>query len=449
MTGPLPQPPVGPPGPWAFPTPARRRLDNGVEVVCYDLPGQYVISTHLVLDVPLAAEPRDLEGVATLCARALDEGTRRHPGEKFAELLENEGAGFGVEVSLSGLQAVLDVPVTHLEPAFALFAEAVTEPLLDDADVARHAQLRLGQIEQAYANSSEAATIAFRETIFDPDTRASRMSGGGPATVAAVDGAAARRFHTEHVGPAGATLVLAGDFGDQDPFALAQTFFGEWANDAQIRVPHEPNRAAARRRIVIDRPGAVQADVRWGAFGIDRLDPRWSPATVACYAVGGAFLSRLNAVLREEKGYTYGVRMALSPMRDHGSFAVAGSFRTDVVADALRLAPGLVDVAATPVTQAEVDDAVNFYAGISPLRYATADGVADQAGVLALMGLPEDYVTTDLATLRAVTPDAATAAYSSLVDVADLSLVVVGDADLIADPLRELGFDDLQVVSAR
>ena len=88
--------------------------------------------------------------------------------------------------------------------------------------------------------------------------------------------------------------------------------------------------------VLVDRPGAVQADVRLGGFGIDRLDPRWSAISVASYAMGGAFLSRLNAVLRE-KGYTYGVRMNFGPLRTGGSFAVQGSFRTEVVPEALAI----------------------------------------------------------------------------------------------------------------
>ena len=447
--GTLPQPPVAAPEPWSFPTPARYTIENGVDVVCFDLPGQHMIAAHLVLDTPLNGEARDLEGVATVCARVLDEGSRAHPGEEFAARLETEGAGFGVEASLSGLQVVLDVPAAHLDAAFALFAEAVVSPQLTDADVARHVQIRLAQIEQAYANSAQAASIAFREAVFDPTTRASRSSGGERVSVAAIDGAAVRRFHVEQIGPAGSTLVLAGDFGDADPYALAQRHLGDWTNPDQVRTSPQSNTAAVRRRVIVDRPGAVQADVRYGCFAIDRLDPRWAGASVASYAMGGAFLSRLNTVLREEKGYTYGVRMSLNPLREGGSLAVAGSFRTDVAADAVRLARELVDVSAAPFSADEVNDAVTYTAGISPLRYATADGVADQAALNRLLGLGDDYVTRSLADLRAVTPTAATQAYSSLVNVAELSLVAVGDAAVIADPLRDLGFDDLEVVSTR
>jgi predicted Zn-dependent peptidase len=161
--------------------------------------------------------------------------------------------------------------------------------------------------------------------------------------------------------------------------------------------------------------------------------------------MGGAFLSRLNAVLREDKGYTYGVRMQFSPLRSAGSFAVQGSFRTEVVADALALTQDLLRTDDQPFTADEVREAVAYFVGVSPLRYATADGVADQAGNNVLAQLPEDYVDQSLAALRKVTPESATDAYSGLVNLDELSLVVVGDAAVIAEPLRAAGFPDLEV----
>jgi predicted Zn-dependent peptidase len=161
--------------------------------------------------------------------------------------------------------------------------------------------------------------------------------------------------------------------------------------------------------------------------------------------MGGAFLSRLNKVLREERGYTYGVRLGFSPHRSGGSYAVQGSFRTEVLVDAVREARELLDVSARPFLPAEVVDAVAYHAGTSPLRFATADGVADQAASQVLGGLPPDYLDTSLAALRDVTADSATAAYMSVVDAGTASLVVVGDADQLAEPLQALGYDDLVV----
>jgi zinc protease len=440
----LPRPAIAPAVVWAFPAPQRAQLSNGIELMIFDLPGQHVISAHLVLDLPLNAEPRDIEGVATICARTLDEGTLHHNGEEFAELLETEGAGFGVDLSLSGAQIILDVPASHLDRALQLFAEAVTEPSLADRDINRHVQLRLAEIEQAQANPAQAASIAFRAAVFEESKRAARMNGGEPETVGQVTPEAVSAFHRDHFGPAGATLILAGDLID-DPIAVAERSLGSWNNDDQRRVMIEDPTPAARRAVLIDRPGAVQADLRLGGFGIDRLDPRWSEISVASYAMGGAFLSRLNAVLREEKGYTYGVRMNFGPLRRGGSYAIQGSFRTEVIVDALAITQELIKVDDVPFTSQEVSDAVAFFTGVSPLRYATAEGVADQAATQILAGLPDDYVDRSLALLRSVTPESATEAYRSIVDPADLTLVVAGDAERLTDPIRALGFPDLEI----
>lgn len=441
-------PPITPPGPWAFPPVERHTLSNGIELHAYHLPGQHIVAAHLVLEAPLSAEPRDREGVATITTRCLDEGTHTHGGEEFAELLETEGAGFGVEIGLSGLQAVLDVPVRRLDRAFALFAEAVVEPALAADDIARHVQLRLAEIEQSRANSASRASTEFRRAVYAANGRAARMNGGEPQTVGAVTADDAAAFHTARYGPAGASLVVAGDLTGIDVTGLAERTFGGWRNDGQRPVAQTPNGPAPRTALLVDRPGAVQADLRLGAFAVDRTDPRWADLTVAGYAMGGAFLSRLNKVLREERGYTYGVRLGFTPLRQGGSYAVSGSFRTEVLVDAVREARELLQVGDRPFDGAEVTDAVAYFVGTSPLRFATADGVADQAAVQILTGLPPTYLDESLAALAEVTPESATTAYASVVDVANASLVVVGAADQLAEPLRDLGYDDLVVIDS-
>ena len=442
---PGPRPDIADPRPWSFPTPVRASLGNGLEVINYRLPGQHVISASLVLDVPLAAEPRELEGIAAITCRTLDEGTAEHSADEFAELLETAGAGFGIDVSSAGLQLILDVPSRHLDAALALFAEAVTTPALDGPDIDRQVQLRLAEIGQARANPSQAAAIAFRRTVFADGSRYARMNDGEPSTVAAITSAAAHQFHRDHFGPRDAKLILAGELPDGVE-SLVERHFGGWTSTQQRAADHQPPEPGGRRAVIVHRPGAVQADLQLGGFGIDRNDPRWADISVASYIMGGAFLSRLNSVLREELGYTYGVRMGFQPLRTGGTFAVSGSFRTEVIGDALTRARSLLSLTDRPFTEVEVKDAVTYFAGVSPLRYATADGVVDQAAIQALALLPDDYLDQRLAKLRDVTPESAAAAYESLVNPDQLTLAIAGDADKITQPLKDAGFADVAII---
>ena len=72
------RPEVAAPPQWSFPDAVSHDLENGIRLVTYDVPGQYVISVRLGLPVPISAEPRELEGVATIMARTMDEGTAGH-----------------------------------------------------------------------------------------------------------------------------------------------------------------------------------------------------------------------------------------------------------------------------------------------------------------------------------------------------------------------------------
>lgn len=432
------RPTVTPPSPWDFPHAERHALDNGLALVIHQLPGQHLASLSVVVELPLSAEPRDREGVATIAARCLDEGTADHPGSAFATALESCGAVLDVHLTLSGMQVDVDVPVSRLSQAIPLLRDAITAPLLDVSDVERHVGLRLAEIDQQRANSAITAAIEYRRLLFEPQSRAHRPNGGDAATVEQVTAADVQAWH-QLVTPARTTVVIAGDL-PADLVDLLRGAFAGWAAEGDLLNEPAP-RFAAPRALLVHRPGAVQADIRLGGLGIDRHHPQWADLLVAVHAVGGAFGSRVNLVLREEKGWTYGSRVAMTALRSGGFWATSGSFRTDVVVPAITEAKALLDIASRPITDTEVVDAINWFTGISPLQYATADAVASQTASNLLQGLHPRWTTQNLARISKVTAASATAAYRELIDLDRLWLVVVGDAEQLTDPLRNAGWD--------
>lgn len=432
------RPTVTPPSPWAFPDAERHALDNGMALVIHQLPGQHLASISVVVELPLSAEPADREGVATITARCLDEGTAALPGSAFATALEACGAVLDVHLTLSGMQVDVDVPVSRLDQAVPLLRDAVTAPLLDEADVSRHVGLRLAEIDQQQANSAITAALEYRRGLFESKSRAQRPNGGDSATVEQVKASDVQSWH-RLVTPARTTVVVAGDL-PPDVVNLLRDAFGAWSNEGALLNEPAPRFGSPSARLV-HRPGAVQADIRLGGLGIDRHHPQWAELLVAVHAVGGAFGSRVNLVLREEKGWTYGSRVALTAMRSGGFWATSGSFRTDVVVPAITEAKQLLDISNRPITQDEVTDAINWFTGISPLQYATADAVASQTASNLLQGLTPRWTTQNLTHITKVTPETATAAYRTLIDLDRLWLVVVGDAEQLTDPLRAAGWD--------
>lgn len=445
------RPAVVPPEPWAFPEPSEHRLPNGLRLLAYDVPGQYVVSVRMAIPLPLVAEPRDREGVSTLMARLLDEGTAQHSPEEFAELLERKGIALGAGMSDAGLGVDLDVPKRSLAEALDLLRQALAEPAFPEQEVRRHVRTRLAEIEQERAFAPHRAAREFVATYYDPTERASRPTAGTPETVAPVTPEDVAAFHRGQVSPDGATVAVAGDLSGLDLAALASGSLGTWTADTPQRVPPSdaPPRPAAdaSRVVIVDRPGSVQTEIAVGGGGPDRRVEGWAAYPVVSYVLGGSPTARLDAVLREEKGFTYGIRSSYRPRRRGGLFLTTGSVRADVTAEALGLLVGLLDEGRSGFTEAEVNAGVDFLAKTAPGRYATADSIADEAASMALDDLDTTFTTRTLQDMRRLTPQDLTTAYTRYAG-GDWTIVLVGDAREVEPSVAALGLGPVSVVPA-
>lgn len=428
---------------WRFPLPHVTTLDNGLEVWAYHLPGQHVAAMDLVQPIALDAENATIEGVANLALRVSDEGTVAHPDGRISELLENVGAAYDGRITHATTVSSLDVPMTRFAAALPLFAEIIATPVISTDDVARHQSLRVAEIEQALVNGSQSATMAVRALRWAAGSRASRLVGGTRETVSAITAEDVRQFHAEHWGPEGSILVVAGDF-THDPIKHLNQTLGTWQATTSPRQASSQDQFAeqpsTRTVTLLHRPQSVQIDLRIAGIGVDRRDPDWAPLQVASVAVGGSFLSRLNKVIREELGYTYGINLSAQPQKVGGTWTVSANIRTDVAVPAIDETLRLLDLSTTPLEDAEVADAVNQIVGVAPLHYDTAEAIVGQASALAAAGVTPDQVNLHHDALRRVTAETATAAHQRLVGNGHGHVVVVGDADQLTGPLEAAGY---------
>jgi predicted Zn-dependent peptidase len=447
-----PRPAVATPQPWTFPTPAEYHTDNGLRVLAFDVPGQYVVSVRILIPISLAEEPRHLEGVTAMVGRLLDEGTARHTPEEFADLLERGGIALGSGISEGGLSVDLDVPKRFLPTALDLLRQALAEPVFPTTEVRRIVRSRLAEIEQERASAPHRAARELIATMIDPEDRASRPSAGTAETIGAItrDDIVAR--HASAVGPRGATVVVAGDLDGLDVRGLVAGTLGGWTAPGHVLpgVPATPVPAADRVRVVIvDRPGSVQSEISVGVPGPDRhVATGWAPFPVLAFVLGGSPGARVDTVLREDKGYTYGMRSTFRPRVAGGTFVTSGSVRAEVTAEALRLLLDILDTACEGFGADEVRAGVDYIEKTAPGRFATADALADEAASLALEGLPLDFPTTHLRQVAAQTPGDLQAAYRSVVTPGEWTVVVVGDAAGIAEAVGAAASGPVSVVPA-
>lgn len=449
-----PQPRPGTAKPWAFPAPDRGTLDNGLTVLRCHRPGQQVVAVEIFLAAPLEAEPEGLDGVATIMARALSEGTDKHSAEEFAAELERCGATLDAHADHPGVRVSLEVPVSRLGKALGLVAEALRAPAFADSEIERLVRNRLDEIPHEIANPARRAAMQLSKELFPATSRMSRPRQGSEETVARIDAAAVRAFYEAHVRPATATAVVVGDLTGVDLDAVLSDTLGAWTGDTAEPRPVPPVTADDTGRVVIvDRPGAVQTQLLIGRIGPDRHDRVWPAQVLGTYCLGGTLTSRLDKVLREEKGYTYGVRafgqvLRSGPQGGAAMLAISGSVDTPNTGPALDdLWKVLNTLAAEGLTDAERETAVQNLVGVAPLKYETAASVAGTLADQVEQHLPDDFQAQLYARLAETGTVEATAAVVSAFPVDRLVTVLVGDAAQIKEPVEALGIGEVTVVT--
>ncbi|MFD8218750.1 M16 family metallopeptidase [Streptomyces sp. NPDC059697] len=451
-----PQPQAGQPKPWAFPAPERGTLDNGLTVLRCHRPGQQVVAVEVLLAAPLEAEPAGLDGVATIMARAFSEGTDKLSAEEFASELERCGATLDAHADHPGVRLSLEVPVSRLPKALGLLADALRAPAFSDSEVERLVRNRLDEIPHETANPARRAAKELSKELFPATSRMSRPRQGTEETVQKIDSAAVRAFFDKHVRPATAAAVIVGDLTGVDLDALLAETLGDWTGSSAEPRPVPPVTADDTGRVIIvDRPGAVQTQLLIGRVGADRHDRVWPAQVLGTYCLGGTLTSRLDRVLREEKGYTYGVRAFGQVLRAApdgtgiAMLAISGSVDTPNTGPALDdLWKVLRTLAAEGLTDAERDIAVQNLVGVAPLKFETAAAVAGTLADQVEQYLPDDYQATLYQQLAATGTVEATAAAVSAFPVDRLVTVLVGDAAHIQEPVQALGIGEVTVVSA-
>jgi zinc protease len=422
---------------WDFPGFTRTRLDNGFQLIVAQTPGRTLAAAQLLLEAGASNEPDSEGGVAGIAVNALIEGTGKHKGASFVQALEELGADINGGANWDSFRLNMQVPPSRMESALELLAEAVRDPQFGSKEVDRLIQERTGGILQEYANASSRARLAFDKLIYTPDSPYARSAGGNFWSVSTMGKKAIKKYYERFATPESATLILVGDLNGFPAEKVAEKLFGGWKSKEPQRTPPTVRENLPHTSILlVDRPESAQSHFELGHVAVPRLTPDYFPILVMGTALGGLFDSRLNRVLREEKGFTYGASGGFEFRRQAGPFRAVTSVDTEKTVDAIRETVKVVqDIHSDGITKQELEQVKGFLTGVFTLRFETPSAIAFALAEMVVYGLADDYWESYRSNVASVTLDQANQAAADYLHPDRLGIVVVGDYELVGDPL--------------
>jgi zinc protease len=441
-------PPLGPVPSFTFPGIERHVLPNGLKVRTVEHTSAPVLTLVVQVEGGSGADPAPQEGLASLVADLVDEGTGSLSAIEVSDALARIGGDYDVDTGPDATTFSLTTLARFADRGADLMAGLLTRPSLRESDFTRIRQLRIDRLRQIKDIASAVAERAFLRLLYGRHPYGHAPLGNEDALRAlTLDDATA--FHTGMFRPSQSTVVLAGGMRHAELLAVAGRAFGGWtepdsrppARTPASSIPAEPT---SRRIALVHREAAAQSELRIGHLAASRRTPDYAPLLMMNAILGGQFTSRVNLKLREEKAYTYGARTSFDWKRGLAPFALSTSVHTAstaaAIADAVAEIEGIRG--SRPVTEGELAHAKAALTRGYPAGFETAAQVARAVSQLALYDLPDTYFSDFVPTVSAVTAGDVTRVAAQYLDPDRLTALVVGDAQVVAESLHTLSFGD-------
>jgi predicted Zn-dependent peptidase len=425
----------------ALPVPeiAQRTLRNGLTVWVVPRAGLPKLNAVLAVRGGLASDTAELRGTARVLAGLVTEGTRTRSSRELAESLQAIGGAIDAFAGSDGITVSGNANLSQRARLIELMADVAINANFPEAEVALAKANELQALKASEASPGFLAMRALRATLYGSHpygrfttTQTSLNALSRAKLVAAYDA----RFRPER-----ALLVVSGRVEPREVFKQVERYFGSWRGRGAATPAVAPVDARDEsKRVIVDRPGSVQASLRVGRVGIAATNEDAIALALADTLLGAGFTSRITQNIREDKGYTYSPGSSAARSLLGGTISAQAEVRNDVAAATLNEILYEFDrLGTTPIGEDELARGKRYFAGLYLFANQLQGAVAATLANNWLVGLPPEYLGTYVDKARMVTAEQVREIARRYYPARLQSLVIVGDRKALEAELAQYG----------
>lgn len=441
-------PPPGKPAVLHVPAWGKSTLANGADLVVsekHDLP--LVSFSITFLGGADQFEQPGRRGVGALAASMLSEGTTTRDGEALSNALQLLGTT--VQTTFGGESGAMTFQSTSAKfgATLDILADMLLNPTFPPDALERLRAQRLVQLNQAKAQSGAIAARVFPRILYGGAHPFGQTTTEESVKAITRDDIVA--FHKAYFRPGRALVTIVGDV--KAPAAKAEVVraLAKWIGGGEKPAFTYPALPAHQPSTIylVDKPGAAQSTFAIGNPGPPRNTPDYYALQVMNVILGGQFQSRLNANIREDKGYSYGVNSNFGYGKGPGPFRAGGDIvtaKSDVaLIEFMKELRGIEG--SRPITDEELTTAKDALTQRLPGTFGSVGGINTAITAVWTQGLADDYYQQYGAHIAAITKDDVLRVAKKYIDLDHLAIVIVGDRATIEGPLKATGIAPIAI----
>ena len=436
-----------------FPAMQRAKLSNGLEVVVAERHSVPVVDMNLLVDAGYASDQFAQPGTAQLAMNMLDEGTKTRNSIDISKDLASLGASLGAFSNLDTSTVSLSTLKSNLDRALNLYADVILNPAFPQSDFDRLKKIQLAQIQREKSQPIQMALRVFPKLMYGAEhAYGNPLTGSGTeASVSKLTRDDLIKFHSTWFKPGNATLIVVGDTTLAEIQPKLEALFVNWKGGQVPQKNLGTTPLAAKQSVyLVDKPGAIQSVIITGVLAPPKSNPDELAIESMNTVLGGAFISRLNLNLREDKHWSYGAGSFVWPARGQRMFLAYAPVQTDKTKESMveignELRAILKD---RLITADELSMAKANLTQTLPGLWETNAAVSQSINDIIEFRLAPDYYSTYAGRIKALAVTNLNEAATKVVKPENLVWIIVGDRQKIEKGIRELNIGEVKIIDA-
>ncbi len=426
----------------------KTKLSNGIEVIGVEETEIPKVNMLISFKAGHRYEAKEKSGLAQLLAAMLEQSTSKTLAEEIENKLDRLGASVSIGSGDEELNINIQSPKEHLNTVLKIVEEQLFEPKFDATEFELEKKKQLDGITQAQTNASALADMAYRRILYGTDLSMGYTTNGNAETVGNISLDDVKKYY-EKLNAAVVSVAVSGDIKQVE--AIKQlSFLTKLKAGTPIKYEADVTPKIEKTKIYfVDKKNAAQSEIRMGYLALPyQATGDFYINTIMNFSFGGAFNSRINYLLREIKGWTYGTRGGFSGTKYAGPYTISGGFKANTTDSTLvEMFKEMKKYANEGITAEELAFTKNAMLQSDALKY---ESPLQKLGFIKRVleyDLPKDYVALQANMLNSISKEKISSFAKLYLPYDNMVVVVVGDKATNFDKVKKLGYEVVEIDS--
>ncbi|PIB36248.1 peptidase M16 [Reichenbachiella sp. 5M10] len=440
------RPPLGPNPSIKVPDFWTDELANGIKVIGTESKEVPTVTLQLTINGghKMDAYAPTKSGLASLTAALMNESTENYSSEQIQEELRKIGSEIHVSSNAGATTMRISTLKKNLDRTLELADEILKNPAFTQEDFDRLKNQQIEGIKSSHKDPGSIADLVYDRLLYGDEHILSVPTEGIIETVETITVEDVRSFYSQYYSPTVSELVIVGDVSEQE-IKGQLGFLTSW-EAKEVKIPELPEaQTGSNTKIyLVDKAGAPQSEIRIGYMTGMTYDATgdYYKSYLMNFPLGGAFNSRINLNLREDKGWTYGARSYFYSTEEPGSFTALAGVKADATDSAVfEFMKEITTYRQGGISDEELSFMRNAIGQRDARNYETPSQKARFLARMNHYGLSEDFVDQQNKIIANVSKKELNKLAKKYLADDKFYIVVVGDAASNRSKLEALGYE--------